>query len=138
MSELNFPSDMLPVLAKIQSQNSLGLSVFHEVVYFDDSIGRWKSFAGSNTFNDGESVISWAYADGIIEQSIELEQLRKALEEAKALVKSSFGEAYSLGYFDGNSDGQSYRGRTCRDDEGQWDSSDSFEALAKLNKQSGE
>ncbi len=68
-------------------------------------------------------------------ESTELEQLRKERDEAKLLVKSAFYEGYSLGYGDGNSDGQSYVGKPCRDDKGQWKSSDSIEALAKLTQQ---
>ena len=59
------PIDMKPVLAKIQHQNSLVLSTFHEVVYFDDIDNVWRSYSGSKTFKDGEQVIAWKYVENI-------------------------------------------------------------------------
>lgn len=60
------PKDLKPVLAKIQHQNSLGLSQWYEVVYFDDMCDKtWKSYAGSKTFEDGERVVAWGYADEV-------------------------------------------------------------------------
>ena len=54
----NCPSELEPVLAKIEHINSLGKSSWYEVVYFD---GYWQCYAGSNTFKDGEKVIKWRY-----------------------------------------------------------------------------
>lgn len=55
----------------------------------------------------------------------------KVIGELMALVESAFREGYSLGYGDGNSDGQNYCGKPCRDDELQWKTSDSIEELSK-------
>lgn len=58
------PKDLRPVLAKISGQNCLGQSSWFEVVYFDEDItGQWKSYDGSNTFDNGETVLMWRYAD---------------------------------------------------------------------------
>lgn len=57
------PKEFEPILAKIEHHDSLELSSWYEVVYFD---GRWKSYAGSKTFNDGESVIEWKYCKDCI------------------------------------------------------------------------
>ncbi len=54
----NCPSELEPVLAKIEHINSLGKSSWYEVVYFD---GHWRCYAGSNTFKDGEKVVKWRY-----------------------------------------------------------------------------
>lgn len=54
----NCPSELEPVLAKIEHINSLGKSSWYEVVYFD---GNWRCYAGSRTFKDGEKVIEWRY-----------------------------------------------------------------------------
>lgn len=60
------PQDFEPVLAKIQRQGDLGLSTWHEVVYFDEvREGIWKSFSGSDTFEDGEQVLAWEYISTI-------------------------------------------------------------------------
>ena len=48
----NCPSELEPVLAKIEHINSLGKSSWYEVVYFD---GNWRCYAGSNTFKDGKT-----------------------------------------------------------------------------------
>ena len=50
----NCPSELEPVLAKIEHINSLGKSSWYEVVYFDR---HWRCYAGSNTFKDGEKVV---------------------------------------------------------------------------------
>jgi len=55
---INSPNELEPVLAKIEHINDLGLSKWYEVVYFD---GNWRSYAGSDTFNDGEKVVNWKY-----------------------------------------------------------------------------
>ena len=57
--------DMKPVLAKIQHQNSLSLSTWYEVVYFNDCDQVWMAFEGSRTFKDGEQVLSWEYVENI-------------------------------------------------------------------------
>lgn len=64
MTNPNTPKEFVPVLAKIEHQNCLGLSEFYEVVYFDGT--KWCSYALSNTFNDGEQVINWKYCKDCI------------------------------------------------------------------------
>lgn len=59
------PVDLLPVLAKIEVQGSLGLSSWYEVVYYNDTVGEWESFSGSNTFLNGEKVVGWTYVKDI-------------------------------------------------------------------------
>ena len=54
----NCPSELEPVLAKIEHINSLGKSTWYEVVYYD---GNWRCYSGSSTFKDGEKVIKWRY-----------------------------------------------------------------------------
>jgi hypothetical protein len=53
------PIELEPVLAEIEHINDLGRSTWYEVVYFD---GKWRCYAGSKTFKDGERVIKWKYA----------------------------------------------------------------------------
>jgi len=60
---VNNPIQLEPVLAKIEHINDLGKSNWYEVVYFD---GKWNSYAGSKTFDDGEKVISWKYCKDCI------------------------------------------------------------------------
>lgn len=57
------PKEYKSVLAKISHVNDLGVSQWYEVIYFDEVIESWKSYAGSKTFEDGEQVIKWKYAD---------------------------------------------------------------------------
>lgn len=54
----NYPSELYPVLAKIEHINSLGKSSWYEVVYFDK---HWRCYDGSSTFKDGEKVVKWRY-----------------------------------------------------------------------------
>lgn len=54
----DYPTELEPVLAKIEQINSLGKASWYEVVYFD---GYWRSYAGSSTFEDGERVVKWRY-----------------------------------------------------------------------------
>jgi hypothetical protein len=54
----NCPSELKPVLAKIDHINSLGKSTWYEVVYYDK---HWRCYAGSDTFKDGEKVVKWRY-----------------------------------------------------------------------------
>ena len=56
------PNELQSVLAKIEHINSLGKSNWYEVVYFD---GKWCSYSGSKTFNDGEKVVCWKYCNQI-------------------------------------------------------------------------
>ena len=51
--------ELIPILAEIEHQNSLGKSNWFEVVYFSE--GQWHCYAGSKTFKDGEKVIKWKY-----------------------------------------------------------------------------
>lgn len=57
------PANLESVLAKITHQNSLGLSQWYEVVYYDN---KWCSYSGSKTFEDGERVIAWKYCKDLI------------------------------------------------------------------------
>lgn len=58
------PDTGKPVLALIESVNDLGISRFREVVYHDGEL--WCSYEGSRTFEDGERVLKWIYADECI------------------------------------------------------------------------
>jgi hypothetical protein len=58
------PEDLESVLAKIEHINSLGKSVWWEVVYYNN--GQWYAFGDSNTFKDGENVIDWKYCKDIL------------------------------------------------------------------------
>jgi len=53
------PNELEPVLAKISHQNDLGNAQWYEVVYYVD--GKWCSYSGSKTFDDGERVVEWVY-----------------------------------------------------------------------------
>jgi hypothetical protein len=53
------PIELEPVLAKISHQYDLGNSQWYEVVYYVN--GKWCSYGGSNTFEDGEIVVEWVY-----------------------------------------------------------------------------
>ena len=53
------PIELEPVLAKISHQNDLGSTQWYEVVYYVD--GKWCSYSGSKTFDDGERVVEWMY-----------------------------------------------------------------------------
>ena len=54
-----------PVLAEIEYVNDLGKGTYFEVIYHDGK--QWCSFFGSKTFEDGEQVIKWIYADKMFE-----------------------------------------------------------------------
>jgi hypothetical protein len=58
-SEGEVPTELEPVLAKINHQNDLGLSQWYEVVYYADD--KWCSCSGSKTFQNGEIVVGWVY-----------------------------------------------------------------------------
>jgi hypothetical protein len=60
------PNELEPVLAKISHQNDLGNSQWYEVVYYVD--GKWCSYSGSKTFDDGEIVVEWVYCSEIFKQ----------------------------------------------------------------------
>jgi hypothetical protein len=53
------PIDLEPILAQIEHINDLGKSLWYEVVYYD---GKWCSYAGSKTFENGEKVVKCKYA----------------------------------------------------------------------------
>jgi hypothetical protein len=55
------PNELEPVLAKISHQNDLGNPNWYEVVYYVD--GKWCSYSGSKTFEDGERVVEWVYCN---------------------------------------------------------------------------
>lgn len=57
------PSELEPVLAEISHINDLGKSKWFEVVYYDNG---WRSYAGSKTFKDGETVINWKYCKDLL------------------------------------------------------------------------
>jgi hypothetical protein len=62
-AEKEVPNKLDSVLAKITHQNDLGLSQWYEVVYYSD--GKWCSYSGSKTFEDGERVVEWKYCKEI-------------------------------------------------------------------------
>jgi hypothetical protein len=57
------PNELEPVLAKISHQNDLGNPKWYEVVYYVD--GKWCSYSGSKTFEDGERVVEWVHCSEI-------------------------------------------------------------------------
>jgi hypothetical protein len=65
-SEEEVPNNLDSVLAKITHQNDLGLSQWHEVVYYDNYTDKWCCYSGSKTFQDGERVIAWKYCKDLI------------------------------------------------------------------------
>lgn len=54
------PKILEPILAEIYAITELGESRWFEVIYWDGE--KWQSFAGSKTFEDGETVLRWIYA----------------------------------------------------------------------------
>ena len=61
------PNELAPVLAEIIGQNDLGLTKYYEVVYFDkENDNEWKSYSGSNTFENGEKVLKWKYCSDLL------------------------------------------------------------------------
>lgn len=62
-----YPEDDRDVLAKIEAINDLGVSRWYEVVYYSKELGGWRSFSGSKTFEDGETVKGWAYVDRLVD-----------------------------------------------------------------------
>jgi hypothetical protein len=65
-SEEEVPTNLESVLAKITHQNDLGLSQWHEVVYYDNDDDKWCCYSGSKTFQDGERVVAWKYCKDLI------------------------------------------------------------------------
>ena len=63
-SHILFPIPLEPVLAKITDVNELGKSEWYEVVYHDGN--EWGCYAGSDTFKNGEQVLSWKYCKEIL------------------------------------------------------------------------
>ena len=61
------PNELEPVLAKISHQNDLGNPNWYEVVYYVD--GKWCSYSGSKTFDDGERVVEWAHCHNIFQNT---------------------------------------------------------------------
>ena len=57
------PNDLTSVIAQIEHLTDLGISRWYEVVYYSE--GEWHSYAGSNTFRDGEKVLQWKYCDDV-------------------------------------------------------------------------
>lgn len=63
------PEEFEPVLAIITRQTDLGLSRWHEVVYYDVWEKEWHSYKGSDTFEVlGDSVIDWAYCSEVFDK----------------------------------------------------------------------
>jgi hypothetical protein len=60
------PNNLESVLAKITHQNDLGLSQWHEVVYYDNETEKWCCYSGSKTFQDGERVVDWKYCKDLL------------------------------------------------------------------------
>ena len=58
---MDLPKKLIPVLADIRHQSETGKHQWYEIVYHDGK--RWCHYAGSDTFNDGESVKQWKYAE---------------------------------------------------------------------------
>ncbi len=66
---MELPEGLMPVLALIESQRSLGKFTHYEVVYYDEDIShKWQSYGGSKTFENAEKVIGWKYCIDIIDQ----------------------------------------------------------------------
>lgn len=61
---MEIPTEVDSILAKITHQNDLGLSQWYEVVYYAD--GKWCSYSGSKTFEDGEKVVEWKYCKELL------------------------------------------------------------------------
>ena len=55
------PRPFDPVLAKIDYQGDLGQEQWNEVVFYDGE--SWRSYADSETFQDGENVSKWVYCN---------------------------------------------------------------------------
>ena len=59
-----------PILAKIQLQNSLGLSSWYEVICWEDNV--WKRFdSNEKYFTNGEQIVEWNYCEDCLSYSKE-------------------------------------------------------------------
>ena len=56
----HIPHPFTPVLASMHHVSDLGHHHWYEVIYHDEE--QWCSYAGSDTFNDGKTVLDWRYA----------------------------------------------------------------------------
>ena len=56
---IGIPNELEPVLAELEHINDLGKSSWYEVVYYYE---KWRSYTGSETFEDGEQIVKWRYA----------------------------------------------------------------------------
>lgn len=63
MNKEQTPIELKSVLAKISHVNDLGKSEWYEVIYYSEG---WQSYSGSDTFEDGEKVLSWEYCDKLL------------------------------------------------------------------------
>lgn len=68
---MDYPKELMPVLAEIQTTSEFGISTWFEVIYYDDQERNcWCSFFGSDTFKTlGYKVLRWKYADEAIAQT---------------------------------------------------------------------
>jgi endoglucanase Acf2 len=64
---MELPKPLESVLADIRHMSETGKHQWYEVVYHDGE--RWQCYAGSDTFNDGESVNRWKYTKDIFVSS---------------------------------------------------------------------
>lgn len=58
---MKLPKEPIGILAEISGQSDRGKSWWYEVVYHDGD--KWCSYYGSDTFENGEQVIRWAYIE---------------------------------------------------------------------------
>jgi len=57
------PREYEPILAIVSHVTDTGIINWFEVVYY---CSGWKSYAGSKTFDDGETVRKWEYCNDIM------------------------------------------------------------------------
>lgn len=81
------PNELEPVLAKISHQSDLGNTQWYEVVYYVD--GKWCSYSGSKTFDDGEIVEEWVYCSEQFKQQDKMKR-EKQLTAVEWLQKELF------------------------------------------------
>ena len=74
MTAVEYPNELEPALAKITHQNDLGQPQWYEVVYYVD--GKWRSYIGSKTFEDGERVVEWVHCHNIFQNTNNLETFK--------------------------------------------------------------
>lgn len=67
---MEIPLEGEPVLAYIEHQNGFDKRHWYEVVFYREELGGdeagWKSYSGSDTFDNGEQVIKWKYCENIL------------------------------------------------------------------------